>query len=145
MIVQPYLRGRATSVTCLVGPHGCTPLPAAEQRLSADGRLRYEGGSVPLPPPWDERARRLAVRAVRAVPGLRGYVGVDVVLGEATDGSGDAVIEINPRLTTSYVGLRRLARFNLAEALLTVAGGGRLPDLDWGEGPVRFRADGAAG
>ena len=37
-----------------------------------------------------------------------------------TSVSGDRVIEINPRLTTSYVGLRALARFNLAEALLAV-------------------------
>jgi predicted ATP-grasp superfamily ATP-dependent carboligase len=142
MIVQPYVRGRAVSVACLVGPHRCIPLPSAGQRLSADGRLHYEGGFLPLPPPWKERAQRLAERAARAVPGLRGYVGVDVVLGEAADGSGDAVIEINPRLTTSYVGLRRLARFNLAEALLAVAAGAPFKDLDWGEGPIRWRADG---
>jgi predicted ATP-grasp superfamily ATP-dependent carboligase len=142
MIVQPYVRGRAASVACLVGPHECIPLPAAEQCLSADGRLHYEGGSLPLPPPWNERAQRLAGRAVRAVPGLRGYVGVDAVLGEAADGRGDAVIEINPRLTTSYVGLRRLARFNLAGAMLAVATGAPFKDLDWCEGPIRFRADG---
>jgi predicted ATP-grasp superfamily ATP-dependent carboligase len=80
--------------------------------------------------------------AVRAVPGLLGYVGVDVVLGEAADGGGDAVIEINPRLTTSYVGLRRLARFNLAEAVLAVVAGKALPGLDWRKGPIRFLADG---
>ena len=52
------------------------------------------------------------------MPGLSGYVGVDVVLGN--DGR-DWAIEINPRLTTSYVGLRALAGFNLAEAMLAVA------------------------
>ncbi len=143
MIVQPYVRGRAASVACLVGAHRCVHLPAAEQRLSADGRLRYQGGCLPLSPPECGRARALAERAVRAVPGLRGYVGVDLVLGDAADGSGDAVIEINPRLTTSYVGLRRLARFNLAEAMLAVVMGQDIPGLDWNKGPMGFRSDGA--
>ena len=77
-----------------------------------------------------------------AVEGLRGYVGVDVVLGTAADGSGDVVIEINPRLTTSYIGLRALARFNLAEALLAVVEGTEPPALEWGTAPVRFTSDG---
>jgi predicted ATP-grasp superfamily ATP-dependent carboligase len=76
------------------------------------------------------------------VPGLRGFVGVDVVVGDDPDGGGDAVIEINPRLTTSYAGLRQVARFNLAAALLAVAEGGDPPAFEWRPGPVRWRADG---
>jgi predicted ATP-grasp superfamily ATP-dependent carboligase len=66
-----------------------------------------------------------------------------MVLGSCADGRDDWVIEINPRLTTSYVGLRHLARFNLAEALLAVTLGGALPSLEWHDGPVHFRADGS--
>jgi predicted ATP-grasp superfamily ATP-dependent carboligase len=142
MIVQPYLPGRAASVACLIGQGQVVPLPAAEQRLSTDGRFRYEGGILPLPPPRGERAQRLAERAVRAVPGLLGYVGVDLVLGGAADGGGDAVVEINPRLTTSYVGLRRLALFNVAEALLALLAGKPRPGFAWRRGIVRFFADG---
>ena len=47
------------------------------------------------------------------MPGLQGYVGVDVVLGEETSW----LIEINPRPTTSYVGLRRVIDLNMAEAI----------------------------
>jgi predicted ATP-grasp superfamily ATP-dependent carboligase len=73
------------------------------------------------------------------VPGLSGYFGVDLVLGESADGSQDRVIEINPRLTTSYLGLRRLARFNLAQALLRLAQGERVTGLRWHPGPWSFR------
>jgi predicted ATP-grasp superfamily ATP-dependent carboligase len=48
---------------------------------------------------------------------------VDVVLGREPDGSGDAVIEVNPRLTTSYVGLRAAVRTNLADAMSKAARG----------------------
>jgi predicted ATP-grasp superfamily ATP-dependent carboligase len=51
-------------------------------------------------------------------------------------------MEINPRLTTSYVGLRALADANLAEVVLRVAGGELVPPLTWRDGSVRFAADG---
>jgi predicted ATP-grasp superfamily ATP-dependent carboligase len=142
MIVQPHLPGRAVSVALLLGPRRRAALPAAEQLLSDDGRFHYEGGRLPLPDDLNGRAQRLAERAVAVVEGLCGYVGVDLVLGAAADGSGDRVVEINPRLTASYVGLRALARFNLAEALLTAATGAALPPLRWREGPIRFWPDG---
>lgn len=142
MVVQPYVPGLPASVAVLIGPGRCVALPAAAQHLSDDGRFHYRGGVLPLPPEYNVRARRLAERAVGAVEGLLGYVGVDLVLGEAADGGADSVIEINPRLTTSYVGLRALARFNLAEALLAVATGATLPAMDWNAGPIHFRADG---
>jgi predicted ATP-grasp superfamily ATP-dependent carboligase len=137
MIAQPYKDGRAASVSFLVGGRTLA-LPAAAQRLSDDDRFRYLGGEVPLPAALDRRARQLAQRAVESVAGLFGYVGVDVILAPLPED--DVVIEINPRLTTSYIGLRRLARFNLAEALLAVTTGSPLPRLEWHEGPVMFSA-----
>jgi predicted ATP-grasp superfamily ATP-dependent carboligase len=142
-MLQTFVPGFPASVAFLVGPGRQLPLLPAAQELSADGRFYYLGGTLPLPPALADRAVRLARRAVTAVPGLRGYVGVDLVLGDASDGSGDWVIEINPRLTTSYVGLRALAQTNLAEALLRVARGETQPALTWRPGVVRFRADGA--
>jgi predicted ATP-grasp superfamily ATP-dependent carboligase len=142
LILQPYVPGLAVSVSFLSGPNQYFSLPAVEQHLSTDGRFRYHGGRLPLPDDLDRRARILAEKGVFSVNGLQGYFGVDLVLGEATDGRGDAVIEINPRLTTSYVGLRRLARFNLAEALLATATGSRMPDCMWRSETIRFHADG---
>jgi predicted ATP-grasp superfamily ATP-dependent carboligase len=98
-----------------------------------DGRFHYRGGRVPLTEPLASRALSLARKAVDCVPGLFGYVGVDLVLGDA----GDWVIEINPRLTTSYLGLRQLAKKPLTDALLRIAKGEELR-LEWHPGPIDF-------
>ena len=142
MLIQDYVPGRPASVAFLCGPGGNVPLVPCWQHLSDDGRFKYLGGELPIPPDLAGRAVDLASRAVNCVPGLLGYVGVDLVLGNAPDGSADYAIEINPRLTTSYVGLRALADVNLAGAMLAVAEGGPLPPLRWKPGRVRFAPDG---
>jgi hypothetical protein len=107
----------------LCGPSGRVALEPCKQRISEDGRLRYLGGQLPLREGLAERARTLGERALAAMPAATGYVGVDLVLGRAPDGSEDAVIEINPRLTTSYIGLRSAVVGNLAQAMWHVARG----------------------
>ncbi|MBA4188157.1 MAG: hypothetical protein C0467_09085 [Planctomycetaceae bacterium] len=143
MILQEFVPGRAASVAFLCGPRGQVPLLPTFQLLSDDGRFKYLGGELPIPPQFAERAVRLGQRAVDCVPGLLGYVGVDLVLGNVADGSNDYAIEINPRLTTSYVGLRALADFNIAEAMLQAAKGEPLDPLRWKPGRVRFGPDGS--
>jgi predicted ATP-grasp superfamily ATP-dependent carboligase len=141
-LLQPFVPGRPASVAFLTGPYRRVPLLAAAQRLSQDGRFHYLGGTVPLPDDLGTRAVNAARRALETLVDLRGYIGVDVVLGPAEDGSEDAVIEINPRPTTSYVGLRALAETNLAETWLQVAFGDEPPHLVWRSGVVQFDADG---
>lgn len=139
-ILQPHIAGIPVSVAFIIFADGRTvPMTPCRQLLSNDGRFRYLGGELPLTGNLGKRAVDLADSAVRAVPGLRGYIGVDLVLGDNHDGSGDHVIEINPRLTTSYIGLRQLADFNIAEAMLAAVNGGHLPDINWKQKRVRFR------
>jgi predicted ATP-grasp superfamily ATP-dependent carboligase len=142
MMLQRYQPGQPASVALLCGPRGQVPLAPATQHLSADGRFHYRGGRLPLAPPLAKRATRLAQHAVRNVSGLMGFVGVDLVLGDALDGSQDCAVEINPRLTTSYVGLRTLAKCNLAESMLRIALGEEVPAPEWRQGTIDFQADG---
>ncbi len=143
MILQEFVPGRAASVAFLCGPGGYVPLTPAFQTLSADGRFKYEGGELPVPGALAGRAVTLGRAAVECVPGLLGYVGADLVLGDAPDGSRDYAIEINPRLTTSYIGLRELADFNIAEMMLRVARGEAVRAPRWKPGRVRFGPDGS--
>jgi len=142
-VLQWYHRGVAASVTFLVGPDVCVPLRPARQNIRIrSGEMSYRGGEAPLQEPFAGRATELAARAVQSVPGLRGYVGVDVVLDRGKDHR-DVVIEINPRLTTSYLGLRRMSRVNLAAAMLDAVQG-RRPGLRWHHGrAASWTKDGA--
>jgi tyramine---L-glutamate ligase len=78
-----------------------------------DGISSYEGGSVPLEHPLREEAFASAKQVVESFGYLRGYVGVDLILTE----NKAFIIEVNPRLTTSFVGLRKVANFNIAQAI----------------------------
>jgi hypothetical protein len=139
--VEEFCPGLPVSVALLCGPAGCVPLAPCKQLLSDDGRFNYLGGRLPLAPTLAERATRLALRAVNTLNKPLGYLGVDLVLGNEPDGRGDTVIEINPRLTTSYIGLRVATHGNLAGALLAVAAG-EAAALSFSDNPIEFTSDG---
>lgn len=141
--MERHYAGIPASVAVLVGPSQIVPLLPCRQTLSNDGRFKYLGGVCPLPPELAVQATKLAIDAIAAmsdVTAANGYIGVDMVLG-AVEGHENVVIEINPRLTTSYVGLRQLFDGNLAAAMLAVAEG-RPVQLKWSNGQVEFDADG---
>jgi predicted ATP-grasp superfamily ATP-dependent carboligase len=139
--LESYVSGQAASVAVLCGPAGHVALAPCKQRISDDGRLRYLGGEMPLAAGLADRARSLGERAVAAMPAVVGYVGVDLVLGREPDGSEDVVIEINPRLTTSYVGLRTAAVGNLGEAMWHVAKG-ESRTVEFSDRAIEFDASG---
>ncbi len=64
------------------------------------------------------------------------------MLGDDPSGDADVVVEVNPRLTTSYVGLRALTQGNLAGSMLAVATGHEV-ELCWKLGPIQFEASGS--
>jgi tyramine---L-glutamate ligase len=122
VLLQRYVPGIAASVTLAADGADATPLAVNLQRMSVGPAFTYRGGETPLDHPAAPRAAEVARAACRAVPGLRGYVGVDVVLGP----DGATVVEINPRLTTAYLGVRAALDANLA-ALALAACQGQLP------------------
>ena len=140
-VVQPYIRGRALSVAVLASAGGNVEiLPVAEQLLSEDGLFQYFGGWIPagVDPVARERVAEIVRRTCACVAGLKGYVGFDVIL---PDGAAEPlIVEINPRLTTSYLGYRALTEENLAASILTADD--RTEPIRWQPGEVRFTRDG---
>ena len=122
-LLQPFVQGVHASVSLLTDGVGGLPLTLNLQEIRGRTRLSYCGGRVPLDHPLRPLAFQRAEEVVAAIPGLKGYVGIDMVLTDR-----DAVvIEVNPRLTTSYVGVRKVLRQNLG-AMILKAATGELPD-----------------
>lgn len=137
-LVQQYVPGVHASAALLVAGGQVEPLALNSQDVAVGRRFHYRGGTTPLAHPLAGRALAVARAACQALPGLRGYVGVDLVLTEHEA----YVIEINPRLTTAYVGLRRAVAGNLAAAILAAALDGRLEPPGAPLWQVRFTASG---
>ncbi len=132
--LESFVEGTPVGVAVLCGSGGLWPLPPMLQRFSGGDVPRYVGGE-----PWGHRhgvhrAIRLAERAVAAAgraAAVRdpaagtpcGWVGVDMVLGARDDGTEDRVLEINPRLTTSFLGLSAGQAESLVAAMVAIAEG----------------------
>ena len=138
-LVQRHVPGVAASVSLVAGGGRTVALAVNGQSLRTSGGVSYRGGLTPLDHPSAPQARAAAMAACSGIPGLQGFVGVDLVL--TADSA--MVIEVNPRLTTAYLGLRLSMDVNLA-ALALAACAGRLPRVPLAGRRVRFSASGRA-
>ena len=116
VLIEPWVEGDALSLSLLCGARQCELLSINRQHLHVDehGWLSFRGVQVNAMPLHDPRAAplaALAARVHRAIPGLRGFVGIDLVWHARR---GPVVIEVNPRVTCAYVGLSRALGRNLA-------------------------------
>ncbi len=137
LVLQQYVAGRAASVSLLADGCRAMALTLNAQSVRASRPFAYCGGRTPFDHPLASQAIEAALGACDALPGLRGFVGVDMVL-TPTDAF---VIEVNPRLTTAYLGVRSALDENVA-ALALAACTGRLPVPPVARRTVRFSAAG---
>jgi len=125
-VAQEFINGAAVSVSLISTGSDASSLSLNRQDVTIgapDQISKYTGGLVPFDHPLRRRAFALAEKIVKSFRDLRGYVGVDLVLTEE-----EAVaIEVNPRLTTSYIGLRSVVNFNPAEAIVNAVSKRTLP------------------
>jgi tyramine---L-glutamate ligase len=144
LLFQEFVPGEDASVSVLCGVEDLIALGPSRQRVRHGRFFAYRGGETPWPHRLQRQARGAAAEAVRVlascVQGFRGYVGVDLILGL----SGPVVVEVNPRITTSYLGLRRVTTENLAGLMIAASSGRSLPSRLRVRGRCRFRSDGAA-
>ena len=114
-VLQPYLPGEALSLSLLCRNGQSQLLACNRQRVRVEnGEFRFTGVAVNDVRESLSDYAKLADRIAAAIPGLWGYVGVDLV----RTATGPVVLEVNPRLTTSYAGLRRALHCNPAALVL---------------------------
>lgn len=113
-IVQPHLPGRKTSLSGLFR-HGQARLLSINLQQFDVIDQRYHLNSIVVNQQCDDGGyQQLLQNLATAFPELWGYGGVDLI--EAAHGV--LVLEINPRLTTSFAGLRTALGVNIAWLVL---------------------------
>ena len=124
LVAQPWLDGEPWSLSLVCAGGAAHLLACNRQRLRREaGRLQLDAILVNASPPAETRVHQLGSAIAAAIPQLWGYVGVDLLLGP----DGPIVLEVNPRLTTSYCGLPAALDRNVAAMVLNLHRTGTLP------------------
>ena len=126
-IIQSYQSGVPASISALCKDGQAWLLSCNQQKVElvtsspvdafyATASFRYEGSIINGLSAYWVLFESVAQRIAKALPELAGYVGIDLILGE--DSGAVHLLEINPRLTTSYAGLRAAINYNPAQLVL---------------------------
>jgi tyramine---L-glutamate ligase len=145
---QQYIEGEHFSVSLVASRvigdacayyTGKPPLVLAVNRQlighAADGAIHYLGGETPVHPDRETEIIELAKNAILLLGG-QGYCGVDVVVADRI-----YIVDVNPRITTSLVGIAACMKEEIAEILVDASKGGG-PDQVHLAGSVRFDTHG---
>ena len=119
MRLEAWIEGLPASTSLICGPAGYVVLPPTRQVFRSQPMGAYVRNQDDLSQDHKSRANDLACRIADVLPPTCGYLGIDMILGDSP--KEDRVVEINPRLTSSYSLLRKLRSDNLAETMLSCA------------------------
>lgn len=127
---QEYIEGENLSVSMVIGRvtgnaceyySGKPPLVLAlnRQQIEVDdqGKISYTGGETPVVHTRQEEIIATAVKAA-TVLGCQGYVGVDLIVSDRI-----YVLDVNPRITTSLVGIAACMKEEIADILVSASKG----------------------
>lgn len=130
-VATKYIEGEHLSASLLVGDDTQSrsrsksysqsplilPLTVNRQNISIGSAIHYNGGTVGVDSGRNRELFQAARRSAEAL-GCRGYVGVDIVLADKP-----WVIDVNPRLTTSIIGISKVMEEELGELILQAHSG----------------------
>ncbi len=116
-LIQPFLSGQAASLSVLFSNGKALLLSTNKQNIQiVNNRLKLTACTVNV---YVER--RLLLQSLvndiaAALPSLWGYVGIDLIFHN----NKALILEINPRLTTSFVGLQDAIGINTASMVINL-------------------------
>ncbi|MEL7496119.1 MAG: ATP-grasp domain-containing protein [Planctomycetota bacterium] len=121
LFIERFVHGIPVSVSVIAA--GSKPahfLPPTGQIFDAEPLGHYVRAQWPLAPELTNAAATFAQQVVSHLPSTHGYFGIDMIISHTDSGNAPVatLIEINPRITMSYVRLRELVDENLAVQML---------------------------
>lgn len=114
---QPFQQGLVASLSMICREGKGWLLSCNQQHILCDGsQFKLTGISINGMQAYRQRFETLARQVAKILPDALGYIGVDVIVDVAHDEI--FVIDINPRLTSSYAGLQGAIGHNPAKIIL---------------------------
>ncbi|MEQ1528366.1 MAG: ATP-grasp domain-containing protein [Methylococcales bacterium] len=118
-VIQPHLTGKKTSLSCLCKSGTAWLLSVNLQQFTLSNQ-QYQLSAITVNEQFEPKTYQLlAAKIAEAFPELWGYVGIDLI--ETAERVW--VLEINPRLTSSFIGLYEALGINAAELVLQLING----------------------
>ncbi|WP_297827078.1 ATP-grasp domain-containing protein [uncultured Methanobrevibacter sp.] len=146
VIVQEFIDGTDISVSLISDGKKAIPISLNRQFIELkDDKGTYLGGRLPYETKYKDEAFEIATKAVEAIDGLKGFVGVDLIINnDEKDVYSVYLLEINSRFTTPYVGLKQISSLNIGKSIIDlIEGNVSIDDIDISlDGEVEFKKSG---
>ena len=128
LLLQPYITGQALSMSVLSTHDQARVIAGHQQGIVIEkGKFQFKGVGINQALEYLPLMQNMAEKIHKAIPGLTGYWGADLILTESLSGEHELLlVEINPRLTTPYTELSGLMKENPARMILDVVLNNRL-------------------
>ena len=118
-IIQPHIDGEKLSLSCLFKAGTAWLLCVNQQHFSLREQ-QYHLNAITVNVPCEQHCYvQLIADIATAFPDLWGYVGIDLIKTSTQT----FVLEINPRLTTSFVGIKAALGINVVQNVLELLAG----------------------
>ncbi|MCL2116317.1 MAG: ATP-grasp domain-containing protein [Methanobrevibacter sp.] len=115
-LIQEYIEGDIVSVSLISDGKIAIPISLNKQNILLDSNdYSYLGGELPFNHPLKDKAFEIAKKSVESINGIKGFVGVDLILDEDV-----YFLEINSRFTTPYVGIKKISSFNIGKSIIEI-------------------------
>lgn len=132
-IATRYIEGEHLSASVITG-RTQLPLTVNRQLIKINDSISYEGGVVPYYCDRNGEIMDVAKKTAKVL-GCKGYAGVDIVLADKP-----YVVDVNPRPTTSIIGIARVLQNEIADLILR-SRFGELPDEVEVKGSFTFKKE----
>jgi tyramine---L-glutamate ligase len=132
-IATEFIGGEHLSASIITGKTQLL-LTVNRQFIKMDDKISYEGGMVPYLCDRQEEIADVAKKTTKVL-GCHGYAGVDIVLADKP-----YVVDVNPRPTTSLIGIAKVMKLQIADLIIKSAFG-ELPQNVEVNGCFTFKKD----
>ncbi len=133
LVATRFVDGEHISASIITGKTQLL-LTINRQFIDFGDSISYKGGMVPYPCRKEKEIAEIAKRTTKVL-GCRGYAGVDIVIGDKP-----YVVDVNPRPTTSLIGIAQVMKAQIADLILR-SRFGELPEKVDVEGCFTFIKD----